>query len=311
MEFPGGAACFSANDCGIRFGSSVPGINAPAGPYFSASLVLQDGSVLITGGYNRTPQSTDLAWLSENELIAGAYLVTKYKFGSNYKSIIYRWQPGRSAPVSTPLRDTTLQLKTVARWQSLLDRGPMLNVSGTAAYILYMHPYDPPLFTPYYRLVLRELATGREMDSATLGLNASGGKFSLDGETILYGDGTVRTTVYNPWTEETLGSLKSSGKNLELSPVGNHWFADGALYVGDSPVVNLTSGGVARFSPDGKELFIAGNGTLYRLSGLRPGEKGEAAAAQPEKVLQLRSWRIEGLISAKEYREAMERMKLP
>lgn len=253
---------------------------------------------------------TDLAWLSERELIAGALLVTRYKFGSNYKSIIQRWQPGISAPVSTTLRDTTLQLKTTARWQALLDRGPMLDLSGSADYILYLHPYDPPLLTPYYRLIIRELATGREMEIATQGLNAGGGRFSADGETVLYGDGMARTTVYNPWTEETLGSRRNNGKNLALSPVGNYWFADGVLAIGDTPVASLTPGAVARFSPDGRELFVAGSGTLYRLSGLHPRGKGRAAGGPPEKVQELRSWRIEGLISATEYREAVERLKL-
>lgn len=254
---------------------------------------------------------TDLDWLSERELIAGARLVTRYKFGSNYKSIIHRWQPGISAPVITPLRDTTLQLKTTARWQALLDRGPMLDLSGSADYILYLHPYAPPLLTPYYRLIIRELATGREMEIATQGLNAGGGRFSADGETILYGDGVTRTTVYNPWTEETLGSRTSSGKNLALSPVDDYWFADGVLAIGGSPVASLTPGAVARFSPDGRELFVAGSGTLYRLSGLPPRGKGRAAGAPPKKVQELRSWRLEGLISATEYREAIERLKLP
>jgi hypothetical protein len=254
---------------------------------------------------------TDLAWLSERELIAGALLVTRYKFGSNYKSIIHRWQPGSSAPVNTTLRDSTLQPRTTARWQALLDRGPMLDLSASHDYILYLHPYDPPLLTPYYRLILRELATGREMEIANQGLTAGGGRFSADGETILYGDGMARTTVYDPWTEETLGSRRSSGQNLELSPAGSYWFADGVLFVGDAPVASLTPGAIARFSPDGRELFVAGGGILYRLSGLNPDGKDRPAATRPEKLRQLRSWRLEGLISAIEYREAIERLKLP
>ncbi len=291
-----------------------PGGDILAATYGSgekSSIVTYDRHGVRTAETEVEGVVTDLAWLSERELIAGALLVTRYKFGSNYKSIIQRWQPGVSAPVGTPLRDTTLQLKTTARWQALLDRGPMLDLSGSAGYILYLHPYDPPLLTPYYRLILRELATGREMEIATQGLSASGGRFSADGDTIHYGDGMARTTVYDPWTGETLGSRKNSGKNLALSPVGGYWFADGVLSVGDSPVVSLTPGAVARFSPDGRELFVAGGGILFRLSGLHPDGKGRVTGGPPEKVRELRSWRIEGLISATEYREAIERLKLP
>lgn len=272
-----------------------------------STLVTYDRRGVRTAEAEAEGTVTDLAWRSEKELLAGAFVMARYRFGSNYKSVIHSWQPGVSAPAGTPLRDTTLRLKTTARWQPLLERGPMLDLDGGAGLILYMHPYDPPLFTPYYRLVLRELATGREMEIATLGLNAGGGRFSGDGETVLHGDGMARTTVYNPWTEETIGSLTGSGRDLALSPVGSYWFGDGALHLGDPVVATLSPGSRARFSADGKGVFVAAGTALYRLSGLRP----ERAAPRPEKVRQLRSWRIEGLISAKEYREAAERMKLP
>ncbi|HZV82200.1 MAG TPA: hypothetical protein VFF53_08540, partial [Geobacteraceae bacterium] len=47
---------------------------------------------------------TDLAWLSESEILAASVVITSYKFGSNFKTVLHRWQPGRTAPVSTPLR---------------------------------------------------------------------------------------------------------------------------------------------------------------------------------------------------------------
>lgn len=256
-------------------------------------------------------QITDLAWLSEDELLAASIKITTYKFGSNFKTVLHRWLPGRSAPHSTPLRDTTLQTVTARRWQDLLTRGAMLDLSRAADQILYLHPNDPPLFTPYYKLILRDLASSRELDIAQLDLNSAGGRFSRSGEELLYGDGKAATTRYNPWTEETLGMIKTAGNNLQLSPSGGYWFADGALYRGDTLVTGLAPGGVGIFTADGKQLIVAADGNLYLLSGLQPGDEKLLTPDQLEKLARLRSWRIEGLISAKEYRESLERIKQP
>jgi len=256
-------------------------------------------------------QITDLAWLSEDELLAASIKVTNYKFGSNFKTVLHRWLPGRSDPTSSALRDTTLQTVTARRWETLLARGPMLDLSRAADQILYLHPNDPPLFTPYYKLILRDLASGRELDIAQLDLNSEGGRFSRSGEELLYGDGSAATTRYNPWTEETLGKIKTGGKNLQISPSGGYWFADGALYRGDTLVTGLAPGGVGRFTPDGKQLIVAADGNLYLLSGLQAADEKLLTPEQLGKLVQLRTWRIEGLITAKEYRESLARIKQP
>jgi hypothetical protein len=254
---------------------------------------------------------TDLDWLSENELVAAAVSVTNYKFGSNYKSIIHRWQPGTNYPVTTALRDSTLQPSTMAMLLVLLERGPMLAVPPETGQILYMHPNDPPVFTPYYRLILRDLSNNRELEIAQLNLNSDGGRFSSNGELIFYGDGIATTTIYNPWTEETLGKINTRGKNLEISPSGNYWFADGALFRDKTLLTTLAPGGVARFTQDGRQLILAANGSLYLLSGLQPAGEKIMTRNQLGKLSRIRSWRVEGLMSAKEYKEALERIKQP
>ena len=137
----------------------------------------------------------------------------------------------------------------------------------------------------------------------------SGGRFTADSELILYGDGTGKTTVYNPWTGETVSSFTTAGTNLEISPAGDYCFADGSLYHGGSRVTVLAPGGEARFTPDGRQLLLAANEDLYLLNGLQPANDKLLPISQLEKLLQPRAWRIDGLISAKEYKETLERIK--
>lgn len=251
---------------------------------------------------------TDLAWLSESELLAAELRVANYRFGSNYKTLLHRWKPGKSSPVATPLRDTTIQPANAVRWQNTLSRGPMPGLSPTDDFILYLHPLDPPVFSPYYKLILRELPSGREKEIANVSLNSDGGLFSLDGELILFGDGSGNTSLYDPWTEKTIFSCKTPGKNPAFSPDGSHWFADGTLYRGNAPLAILAPNGIARFSPDAKELLLSANGSLYRVTGLRP---AKPLPPPSDKLRQLRAWRLEGLISAREYTESKERSNQP
>lgn len=251
---------------------------------------------------------TDLAWVSESELLAAEMRVTNYRFGSNYKTLLHRWKPGKSSPAATPLRDTTIQPANAVRWQNSLSRGPLSDLSPADDFILYLHPLDPPVFSPYYKLVLRELPSGREKEIANVSLNSDGGVFSLDGELILFGDGSGNTSLYDPWEEKTLFSCKTPGKNPALSSDGIHWFADGTLYRGNTPVAILAPNGIAKFSPDGKELLVSGNGSLYRVTGL---SSAKPLPPPSDKLRQLRAWRLEGLISAGEYAGSKERSSQP
>ncbi len=252
---------------------------------------------------------TDLAWLSEHELLAASVTITTYKFGNNFKTLLHRWLPGRNTPTSTPLRDSTLQSVTVRTWLPLLRRGPMLDISRTADQILYMHPLDPPVFKPYYKLILRDLTNGKEMEIASLGMTSSGGRFTADSELIFYGDGAGKTTVYNPWTDEAVRRFNAAGRTLEISPAGDYSFVDGALYHGDTRVAMLAPEGVGRFTPDGRQLLVAARNDLYLLKGLQPANDRLLPVAQLEKLLQPRVWRLDNLISAKEYKETLERIK--
>ena len=250
---------------------------------------------------------TSLSWLSEVELVAGGFRVLNYKFGSNYRSLLYRWKPGRNRPAMTELRDTTLRLSTYEQWQAQLLRGPMLEAAGPSGQVLYLQPVDPPMFTPYYKMILRDLASGAEMETASVTFAAAGGKFSADGELLLYGDCNGKTFLGSPWSEVLVRSVQAAGSDPALAPDGRSWYADGALFGVDGSVTSLVNGGQARFTADGGSLLLRTGNQLYRVSGL-PGGGAAPPVANAEKVQKLRELRLKGLLTAKEYKESLERL---
>lgn len=288
--------------------------------YYLAALYAKDGasSIAIYDQYGIAiaeeafaVRLTDLGWLSEDELIAGGVRIKSYKFGHNYQSLFFRWKPGRDKPVESILRDTTLQPATVAKAHSLLERGPMLELSPQSAALLYLHPVDPPVFSSYYKLIMKDLASGRELEIASAGLNSAGGKFSADGERILYADGNGTTLLYNPWSEEIIRKASTFGRNPALSPEGENWIADGSLFRKDGTVIPLAGETLAQFSTDGSRIIIRGGGDLYLLSGLKPAAGTMFVPAVAEKVTKLRSLRTQGLVTPAEYKESLQRISAP
>lgn len=254
---------------------------------------------------------TDICWLSEQEIAISGFRIKSYKFGTNYKSILYRWKPGRDLPVLTELRDSTLRPSTFASWQTQLQRGALLSASISSGHVAYLHPVDPPLFTAYYKIIIRDLATGMEAEVADAGLASAGAIFSADGEKLLYADGSGNILIRNPWSGENINNVKSPGESLAFSPDGASWFADGAVFNAGAPALPLAPGGEAAFSTSSSSLFIRSGSTLYLVSGIKPTGGSHFIPEVAEKVHKLRSMLLQGLISAADYKASMERILKP
>jgi WD40 repeat protein len=253
---------------------------------------------------------TGVAWLSEDEVLAGGMRIKNYKFGTTYKSVFYRWSHGRSIPVAGDLRDTTIQLSTLKRWKPLIERGPMIATAGQTAQFIYVQPVDPPLFNPYLKLIIRDIETGKELETASVSLQSDGGCFSADGETILIGDGIGSTKIYDPWSDETIVSSATPGRNSALSPDNVTWFADGSLFRNGKMVAALAPGD-ARFTADGSRLMIRSRGYLYQVSGLKPAEGALFVPSLVDKINRLRSMRVQGLVTQGEYKETLKGITAP
>lgn len=290
---------------------------SPFGNSLAALFAKGEGSSIVIYDQHGIPfaesevdaRLTDLEWLSEAELLAGGVRFKSYRFGSSYQSFYLRWLPGRDLPTENRLRDTTLQPATIARWKTHLERGPMLALSAQSGTLLYLHPVDPPMFTPYYKLIMKDLANGKELELASLGFESGGGKFSADGERILYGDGKGATLLYNPWSEELFREAATAGRDLSLSPEGETWASDGALFRAGAAVTPLAEGAVVQFSADGSRAVVSAGGDLYLLSGLKTADGVMFVPAVAEKISRLRSMRLQGQVTPQEYQENLLRIR--
>lgn len=253
-------------------------------------------------------QLTDIGWLAEDEIALGGAIIKQFKFGSNYRTILYRWKPGHDLPVAADLRDTTLRPATIKKWLDVLNRGPLMDFSSQTPLISYLHPVDPPLFNAYYKLIVKDLASGKELEVASVGLFSGGAKLSADGEKLLFGAGNGETVLRNPWSAEDLIKADSPGLNPSLSAATEIWFADGALFRSGELLSQLAPGAMAQFTADGSRLFLSAGSGLYLLRGLKTASETLFVPSLVDKVQKLRSLRTEGLISAAEYKEAIKRI---
>lgn len=292
---------------------------SPHGYFLAAIYSIEDESRIVVYDQYGTPMADErvnarlmsVSWLSDDELIAGGTRVKSYKFGINYQSLFFRWKPGRDLPVESVLRDATLRQQTYFDWKATFERGPMLDLSGQSPVVLYLHPVDPPMFTPYYKLIMRDLESGKELEVASVTFSSGGGRFSADGEKVLYGDGSGNTVLSNPWTGEVLRKRKTPGFNPALSPEGESWVSDGVYFRRDGSVVPLAEGAEAEFSRAGDMIIYRDGGNLYRLSGIKQPDGIMFVPAVAEKVTKLRSKRIQGLMTPKEYGENMQKVVAP
>ena len=287
------------------FGNSLAALYAKEG---GSSIVIYDQQGFPVAESTVAARLTDLGWLSEDELLAGGVRVKSFKFGSNYQSLYFSWKPGRDVPVENALRDTTLRPSTFAAWQTLLERGPMLDLAAQSGTLLYLQPVDPPMYSPYYKLIMKDLASGKELEIASVDFQSAGGKFSADGEKILYGDGKGTTLLFNPWSEELLRKTATAGRNPALSPEGENWASDGALFRNGAAVMPLAEGAVVQFSTDGSRAAIRSGKELYLLSGMKAADGIMFVPAVAEKISKLRSMRLQGLVTPQEYQENLLRI---
>ncbi|NVN99543.1 MAG: hypothetical protein HXX17_09480 [Geobacteraceae bacterium] len=291
---------------------------SPHGYFLAALFLKNDESRIVVYSQYGIPidessvsaRLTDIDWLTDDELIAGGVRAKNFKFGINYQSLYYRWSPGRGLPTETVLKDSTLRVKTYSGWKEAFERGPMLQISRQSPVLLYLHPADPPMYSPYYKLIMRDLESSKELEIASVSLLSGGGKFSADGEKILYGDG-VTTMIYNPWSETTARKVQTPGVMPAFSPDGESWISDGAFFKGDGSVMPLAEGAEAEFSRNGETFIYRAGGNLYQISGIMPLDGVMFVPEVADKVAKLRSMRIQGLLTSREYAESLKKITAP
>ncbi len=239
-------------------------------------------------------------WPEDNTIFFGAAELAIYSFGSNFKTTLYQWN-GLAEPTATALRDTTLKRSTVDRLGSRVVESFFVSLSPFGTEILYSQPVDPPVFPARLEITLRHLETGLERRVASVALMSSGALFSADGERVLCATGEAQSLWIDPWTGEESRGYEAVAWELARSPSGRYAWLDGRLFEDHRRVGLVPSASEARFSPDGSRLLARRGASLLLLSGLREPRKVALTPEVRAKLLSLRRWLFQDLISREDY----------
>lgn len=225
-----------------------------------------------------------------------------FRFGANLHSRMLRWN-GVDPPVEEELNDATLDPATLAAGPALLTTlRPRLSPFNDE--ILFWRLHDPPAFAPNLRLIRRHLASANELALVTLpGLNATAAYLD-GGAQIVYGDGVERMHLLDPVTNQETGTLRGPGRDLATPPAGDLLWADQVLWRrnGERLLSFSRPTEPVAFLPAGRAIVRSGD-RLWLLSGL---PVSPAPPVADEKLLRLRRWLAEGLITAQEYQEQVQ-----
>lgn len=250
---------------------------------------------------------TKLAWRSDDELLVAAVTVEQLSFGANVKGLLYRWK-GIGKPAATTLSETTVR-PFIAGWPAeRLYQTFTFALSPLADEIAYTRLQDPPAFSPYVKIFIRNLESSAEKEVASAAITSAGAVYSADGERILYGDGANASHWLDPWMEKELSTIPTPGRTIALSPGNRYALIDGRLYRDGKEVVAFPATSEGAFAPIGGRLLVRYDDNLYMISGLGEPKADKTVPAERERLLTLRKWRSEGLISIPDYQAARERM---
>lgn len=246
-----------------------------------------------------------ISWLSDDDLLFAAIESKPYSFGTDRREMLYRWN-GSGNPVVTVLGTTNVKPLTRSRSPWIVSGGLQLAVSPLGDEILFPRFFDPPAFPPYFRIILRNLATGEEREIASISMDGGSAIFA-DDETVLYGDGVETTHLTDPWESKEIARYPLPGRALAVS--GHRIAIDDRMYENGEVIVSFADSSIVGLTSDGTAVLIRRDDTVYLLDGLpKQSNTAEVPTENLKKLLLLRQWRSEGLITPPEYRQMKERI---
>jgi len=248
---------------------------------------------------------TGLAWRSATEILAFNVRMTQFSFGANLAEIIVQWD-GAGKPKEVASTDSTLKPVTIKQWNDVFTHRLAFRLSPQRDEILYASVNDPPAFTPYLRIVLHNLESGKGREIAKASLDSGGGVFWGAGKAVLVGDGESGSQVLDPWGDKVVRTIPSPGRELAVSPGGRYLMLDGALYREGSRAVTFQETCRALFSAAGGRLAMVCDNRLYLVSGLEEKLPAQPGSGESARLKELRKWLSEGLITFQDYRRSGE-----
>jgi len=289
---------------------------SPGGKRLAAAFAAESGSALriydFDGGVSAETQLdgfvNDIAWSSENDLLALSVTLKVYSFAGDYTVLLWGWN-GVGTPSKSVIGNTSLKPQTLKRLGDAVYRTARMDLSPFGDEILYTRLQDPPVFTPYLKNIVRHLETGAETDLFD-SPKVVRGAFLPDGETLLLGDGSRGLYRVVPRETVVVEEIPSPGIRLDISPSGRYLLADGRLYDEKENILEFLPGTTGRFSGEGR-LFVRTGSSLWLLEGLSKEMTPVLSKEEKKTILKFRNWRSSNLITQEEYRSMMERLMKP
>ncbi len=243
----------------------------------------------------------DLAWRSTKELLIALVVKSDYVFGSDYQQMLTSWD-GSSQPVGVWVHNATLRPGTNKKLGAAYAQAFTLAVSPLGDGIAFTRQHDPPEFKTYRRVMIRHLDSGREREVMNIAQDSSSPLFIGSDDQLLVADGTT-INRFNPWEGKSSASLPITGRELAASPGGKHLLIDGQLVQDDQIITHFPATVTGRFAAQGAKLYILHNGTIYQIKGLAADPVTIPSGDALKKLLTLRDWRMQGLITPADFQK--------
>ncbi|PLX95365.1 MAG: hypothetical protein C0621_03815 [Desulfuromonas sp.] len=284
----------------------------PSGERLALVTVANNSSSLqvitLTGEVVATEElsgfASDLIWRNVHEILLLTQKLTRYSFGGNLEMSLQVWHENQPLQRES-IHSVTLKKSTLALGERLFTV-PSLQLSPWGDEILFERIHDPPQFPVYQRMVVRHLDSGEERALEATPLLSPPARYSADGEAILYADGDGKLLSLSLWPQgkmpELLFEPEVLARQLTLNADGSRGWRDGALWQGKTRLWSWSEVEAVKYAA-GSFWFRAGK-KIFRLEGDREATLSPLAAldeGQRNKLLLLRRWRSNGLITPADY----------
>lgn len=274
----------------------------------STTLKVFNGRGALTAENSINGHTGSIFWTSDNDLLIATCHTAEHKFGTSVRQDLHHVKPDGKI-VTTVLHETTFLPRTIKLYGTdyLLERfSPQ--ISPLRDELLYVRLINAPLSTPYYKLFVRNLASGVEKEITRLEIKAGAYIFSQDNESVIWSDENRNIWQQQTWSNGLPDKLTVTGSEFAFSSDGAYKIIDNTLYRGEQKIADIPNDrGVPHFAES--YIISAWKDSLYLLKGLTEIKKEAVISSELHKKLtSLRSWRSSGLITAEEYRKAKQRI---
>jgi len=290
---------------------------SPAGDVVAAVVYGDDGehiAIFNVNGQQKATQpmsgrTTGLAWKDDNSVVWSSMELEKFGFGGNLKTWLSVWSIKETTVKSTLIADNTLNTRLTEGIDLAIANGlDNLAVGPYRDECMISHYVDPPLFPPYINVTVRRFSDTSNHLSVKADFDSSRVFPGTDGDSIwIKRDQELRR--FDRWSGKELQSMLLDGNNFAVAP-GSGLVWDGRnLHRGEQVIGPIVADRLL-FSPDGAKAAVVKSGMLSILNGLASAAPF-SAAFDVEKMVKLRSWRAQKLISHEEYLELKRKLLKP